>query len=78
MFDPESILKKFKLGLKTKIDSSILESNVAAKQAIEKSAIFKLNGDSYSLDLQLGEKSSLNGEAMTFQELQGLVLRSVL
>ena len=78
MFDPESVLKKFKLRLKTKIDSSILEGNIAAKQAIERSAVFKSDGDSYSLDIQLGENSSLNGESVTFQELQGLVLRSVL
>ncbi len=77
MSQPDVALKKVKIGVTAALDKKLIDAQPMVAGMVSQSPLVKASTDQYSLNLALGEKIELNGKAMTFQELQMLVLSSM-
>jgi uncharacterized protein YdgA (DUF945 family) len=77
MSKPDDALQKVYLLLDASFDKGLVDSQPMAAALIAGSPLIAADNDNYALDLQLGEKIELNGKAMSFAELQTLVLANM-
>jgi len=75
---PQDALKKIDIKLAASFDKDTLNSQPGASITIENNPLFKESSDSYNINLELGSEIELNGEAMTFEELQMMVMTSAM
>ncbi|MBL4673911.1 MAG: DUF945 family protein [Arenicella sp.] len=77
MSNPDDALKKIHLLLNASFDKGLIDSQPMVAAFIAHSPLIAAGNDNYALDLELGRKIELNGKAMSFAELQTLVLASL-
>jgi hypothetical protein len=77
MSKPDDALKKVSLLFDASFDKGLVDSQPMAAALIAGSPLVAAGNDNYAIDLELGQKIELNGNAMSFAELQTLVLASL-
>lgn len=77
MIKPDEALNKISLLLNASFDKGWVDSQPMAAALIAGSPLIAGGSDNYALDLKLGREIKLNGKAMSFAELQTIVLTSL-
>jgi hypothetical protein len=75
--NPDDALEKIYLLLNVSLDKALIDSQPLVAAFIARSPLVAADSDNYQLDLELGQKIELNGNVMSFVELQTLVLSSL-
>ena len=70
MFDPESILKHFDIGLSASLDAGLLDNKLGVGPILAASPMVVADGQTYKTSLKLGAQPKLNGEPISIEELQ--------
>lgn len=77
MAQPDESLKKVDVSLGLALNKKLIDSQPMVAGMISQSPLISAAKNDYTIDLKLGEKIELNGKAMSFQELQILVLSNL-
>jgi len=75
---PQDVLEKIDFKLSASFDKDTLNIQPQAANTIMNSPLFKESSDSYNIELELGSEIEINDEAMTFEELQMMVMTSAI
>lgn len=77
MTQPDEALKKVDVSFGVALDKKLIDSQPMVSGMVAQSPLVDAASDDYKISLKLGEKIELNGKAMSFQELQMLVLSNL-
>lgn len=72
--DPDNALAKLDVAFKTTLNKSVVDSHPLAALVIPQNPLVSATSNAYELDLKLSKIIELNGNVMSFAELQSLVL----
>jgi len=78
MFNPESVLENMDISLNTSLNKELIQGHPMAGPIVSKSPLFTSDDDKFETQIKLGAESSVNGKTVTFQELQGMVMQSMM
>ena len=77
-YAPQETLNKLKLNIATKFNSDTVNADPKLAATVLNSPLFEQSSEEYLMNLNLGKESNLNGQSMTIQELQTLMMSSVI
>lgn len=77
MFNPESVLQNFDIKLNTALNKGLIDGHPAGAM-VASSPLFAQTGDDYQASIKLGAESEVNGEKVSFQELQGMIMSGMM
>lgn len=75
-YAPQEALNKLTVSVSSKLDEDTVNSDANLKTSIENNPLFKQSKNNYSLDLILGQENKLNGDQISIEELQMLLMSS--
>ncbi len=78
MFNPESVLQNMDIKLNSSLNKELIQSHPMAGPMIGSSPLFADDGDNFEAKIKLGAESQVNGKKVTFEELQGMVMSSMM
>lgn len=76
MIKPDEALNKISISLNASFDKAWVDSQPMAASLVAGSPLITAGSDNYTLDIELGREIKLNDKAMSFAELQSIVLTS--
>ena len=75
MFDPASILQHFDIRLSASLDAGLLDNKLGAGPILAASPMVVADGQTYKTSLKLGAQPELNGEPISIEELQTMLIQ---